>query len=791
VKTITYVEIDVPSFVPQSPDSTTTYRFALPSDYLPADVDAIPSIDAVSFSPATISLGEDLGQRASLQVTFRDHRHVFNGESFDQGSFWGKWRGRYGTKLRGCPLRLIYGVVGQTLAEMTTRHYIIETTSGPTPGAVYTIEAKDVLKFADDDRAQVPKLSNGTLVGVIAVDATIPDTPAYTRTLSPTGIGDYEYPASGYVCIGGKEIFSFTRVSDTLTLTGRAQLGSQAVAHDNNERVQIVKRYAGDDAADILYDLFVNYAGVPADYISLTEWQAETSEHLNVIYTRTITEPSSVKTLASELVEQAALAVWWDDQARRLRLQVLREISTDADTFDEDRIISGSLSVGEQPTKRISQIWTYYGKRDPTDSGANEDNFRAALATVDLAREYAYGSAAVRKVQAGWIETLSAAERINQIQISRFRDPPRSFSFDVFVNEVVTLATGYGLRWWANQDETGNPVTALIQVVRLTVHPDRIHVEAEEMLASGVIVLTNTVFLTTTGVLLQYTVPDDWNDSDNSVRVVAAGGGGAGNSDNGGGGGSGGAFSSKTNVVLSPGSPQPVVDYYVGAGGSGGTVGVNGGNTFFNGTTLAGSEVGAEGGTGAPGRSGGTGGRASVGTGTVKTSGGNGGIGAIAGESRAGGGGGGGAGGPNGDGAIGGGSSSDHDGGSGGGGADGGDPGVTGGEAGGNGGNNRNGYGGGTAAQPVGVDGGGGRGRNTYNSGGGLAGGQGGTGEQLWTQTVAPITSAGPGGGGGGGGSSYSGYNGGRYGGGGGGGGQNAPGGDGADGIIVLTWRSA
>src|SRR5688572_27869032 len=189
--TLTYIEVDVPSFIRQSPDAEETFRFALPADYLPNTIDCIPSIDSVSFTPARISLGQDLGIRADLSVTFKDHRHIFGSEPFAQGTFWSKWRGRYGLKLRGRNIRLIRGVLGQTLEQMETRHYVVESTEGPTPTGGYTIKAKDILKFADDDRAQAPVISNGNLAGSINNSTT-------AITLSPTGIGDVEYPASGF-----------------------------------------------------------------------------------------------------------------------------------------------------------------------------------------------------------------------------------------------------------------------------------------------------------------------------------------------------------------------------------------------------------------------------------------------------------------------------------------------------------------------------------------------------------------------------------------------------------------
>lgn len=757
-------------------DFLQTFRFAKPADYLSNTIDAFSICNDVNFSPSLISLGETLGTRAKLTVSLGDCLHSFKGEAHDQGTFWGKWRGRYGTKLRGRACRLIQGTADQDLASMDTRYYLIENTDGPTPQAVYTIQAQDVLKLADDDRSQAPAISDGSLQGSINSSTT-------SATLSPTGIGNLEYPTSGWLCFGGKEVVAFTRSGDVLTIT-RGQFGSVAVSHNAGDRAQLVLRYTGNDVADIIYDLLVTYAGIPASYINLAEWQAETAANLNVIYAATITEGTSVRKLVNELINQAALAVWWDDRAQKIRLQVLREISTDTDTFTEDRILAGSMQVKEQPDKRISQIWTYYGQRDPTDGGAKEDGFRAALATLDLETEAEYGTPAVTKISARWIETLSAAERLGQIQISRFRDPPRNFQFAVSFDENISVAAGYQLEWWANQDEDGNQVPALIQVTKVTRLADRVLVEAEEMLASGVIVLTHTVILTTTGSLLSWTVPATWNNSNNSIAVIAGGGGGANGGGSGGNGGGGGAFSRISNLTLTPGAS---VSYRVGSGGAAGS---DGSDTWFNGANLAASSVGAKAGTGGTGStSGGIGGAAASGVGTTKTSGGDGGNGATNGDNR-GGGGGGGAGGPNGDGADGGGDANNsHGGGAGGGAADGGSVGqVVGGGVGGDGGNNRNGFGGGTTSSPVGDEGGGGAGSSKNTA----EGGNGGAGEQYYTQTEAPIVSAGPGGGGGGGGERRTGYRGGLYGGGGGGGGKNSgPGGAGEQGVIVITWREA
>lgn len=458
-----------------------TLRFAKPTDYLPRDIDAIPSIVDVNYTPSVISLGQNLGERATLTITFQDHRHIFNGESFNSGTFWGKWRARYGQKLRGRSVRWIQGLLGQTLAEMETRHFVIESTDGPTPDGKYTIIAKDILKLADNDRAQAPRPSNGFIVANIDADDT-------AVTLSPSGIGNAEYPAGGHVAIGGKEICAFTRSGDDLTLT-RGQLSTEAISHEAGDRAQLVLRYVGEDPANIISDLFQTYAGVPSTYIPIAAWLAETEGFLQRLYTATIAEPTGVNKLVSELIEQAALAVWDDNLNQSIRLQVLRAISTTAAIYDEGNTIEGSLSSKEQPDSRISEVWTYFGQRNACEPVDRPDNYRSLAITADLESEGEYGGAAIKKIFSRWIPFggRQVAERLNNIQLGRFKDPPRRFTLSTWRYDEMSpiLGGGYRLKSWTIQDTTGAASDAPIQVTRLNPTPDHFELEGEEMLFSG------------------------------------------------------------------------------------------------------------------------------------------------------------------------------------------------------------------------------------------------------------------------------------------------------------------
>lgn len=468
-----------------------TLRFAKEAAYRPREIDAIPSITDVSYTPATISLGKDLGTRATLSVTFKDHPHSDTGEGFDkyladrdydpysQGTFWGKFRARQ-PFLRGKELRWFTGLVGEDLADMETRYFIIDSFDGPTPDGKYTLIAKDVLKLADGDRSQAPALSNGFLSADITASAT-------SFTMLPSGIGNAEYPLGGsdFLCIGGSEIVQFSRSGDTMTVV-RGLLGTTATTHKAQDRVQLVLRYAGVDPAVIVDQLLERYADVPASYITLAEWQAETAAYLGTVYTATICEPTSVATLVSELCEQAGLAIWDDNLAQQIRLKVLHGVLTDADTFTPSNTIEKSLTIKEQPATRLSRVQVYFGQKDPTKPLSNLDNFRSTSLAIDDDAEVDYGSASIKTIYSRWIPDggRSVADRLGAIVLGRFRDPPRRLTFATgrYADTDVDLGQGYLVQSFCVQDVAGAQASIPIQVTRVNPGPDRYSAEAEEML---------------------------------------------------------------------------------------------------------------------------------------------------------------------------------------------------------------------------------------------------------------------------------------------------------------------
>ncbi|WP_428029823.1 hypothetical protein [Ancylobacter sp.] len=442
----------------------------------------------MTLKSAIVSLGENLGERGSVTVEFSDSPWPDTGPGYDPyvterpydpfkvGTYWGKFRARQ-PYLRFRPLRIIRGTLGQSLAEMETRHFLVESIEGPSLDGRFSITAKDALKMADEDRAQAPRPSNGFLTADITSGAT-------TATLAPSGVGNAEYPASGLVAIGGKEICAFTRVADVLTLT-RAQYGTVAVAHEAQDRVQVCVEYLGKTPAFIIADLFQTYADMPSDFIQIAEWEFECATYLRRVYSGLIAEPTGVNKLVSAMIQQAALAVWWDEIDRKVRLQVLRQIPSDAEVIDDSVMIAESLKVREQTDKRVSQVWTYFRIANPLKKSDDADNYRSAALTIDAQAQDDYGAPAIKTIFARWIPPFGrqVALRVNDIQLGRFRDPPRKFTFKTFpgAGPMPLLGRGFLLASRVLQADTGEPDSIPVQVISQKATASGYDVTAEEM----------------------------------------------------------------------------------------------------------------------------------------------------------------------------------------------------------------------------------------------------------------------------------------------------------------------
>ena len=476
-------------------EETQVLRLAVSTAALSRDIIAVPNISDIRYTPPEIMIGRGIGARSSVTIQCGDHPFPDTGpggdkyvsergyHAFERGSFWGKVKARY-PFLRGRGLRWYTGTVNDTLETMEERSFVIDRIEGPDTSGAVRIIAKDPLSVLDNKRAKAPSLSPCSVAEAsISDSATVftltPDDPAFLA----------QYPASGKVALGGKEIVSYTRSGSTMTIV-RGQNNTEAVSHDGGSRVQLCLEYSAESPADILYELFTVYGNVDPSFISLSNWEAEVDEFLGFAYSGLVAEPRNVVELVNEVCESAGISIWWDDIQDTVQLQTVRRATIAGNVYDENTVLQSSFSQKEQPETRVSQAWVYFGQINPIETD-DPNNFSESVLNVSLQSETDYGTPSIRETYSRWIPRggFASASNVANITLSRFSLPPRMFQFSILRDSgapVPRLGSGAIVKSFFTQDPTGAAEDIECQITSLRATDATWDVTGEEFTRSDV-----------------------------------------------------------------------------------------------------------------------------------------------------------------------------------------------------------------------------------------------------------------------------------------------------------------
>lgn len=467
--------LDTPNFN----NTVKTYRFcATSSGKVPVGLDAIPCLVGINITPAVIDAGKGLGLRAQCEITLRDFPHsdiridpYVDGRTYipiNQGSFFGKFKAR-NPYYNGRVMRVYSGYLEDDgsfdISNFEKRTYFLDGFDGIDANGIVKITAKDILKLAGDDRSVCPKPSVGKINADITNSAT-------TATLTPTGVGALDYPASGYIRIGS-EVCSFTRSSDVLTIV-RGLKGTAATTHKRGDTVQLCKDIVGQTVQDIVYDLLVNYCGVDSGYINMADWNAEQTAYLTRLYSALITAPVGVSKLLTELCEQVGILLFWDEINEELILKSVRPNSvseTVTDLTADYHLLADSLKLKDLNDDRVNEVWVYYGLIDFTKNLEEESNYKLLYVGANVSDQSTNKNRDVRikKIFSRWItETASrAAVELAQKYLERYALAPVEANFNLDAKDgSLALADFVRINSRQYQDFYGQNLDLLLQIVK-------------------------------------------------------------------------------------------------------------------------------------------------------------------------------------------------------------------------------------------------------------------------------------------------------------------------------------
>lgn len=443
---------------------TRTITFGKQQSSLPANEYIIPFLISTTTSPSTINPTNGnknispLGTRAVANIVFQDAPHsdllvdpYLSGRTYvplNNGTFWTKWLAR-NPYYQNRPIRIYEGYEGQAIGDMQVRNYLIDSINGPDNNGRVTITAKDPLKLTDTQKSQAPFITAGELNANITAVAT-------SLVVKKGTSGDY--PASGTVRINDELMTYTSRVESTvggelfITLSGitRATDGSIAAAHDAGDNVQNCLRYTNQFVWDVVYDLLVNYAKIPASFINYAEWNTEGNTWLYSFNVSTlISQPTGVGELLYELMEQVLFYIWWDERDQKIKLRAIKPYIQSAPLLtDDSSIIADSVSYSTDPKNRVSQVWVFYNPQNRALKVDEESNYRqvSVIADLELESPDAYGESRIRKVYARWIIGDNQAYNLSVRLLNASRDNPKYMKFrvdakdrDIWTADVIDI----------------------------------------------------------------------------------------------------------------------------------------------------------------------------------------------------------------------------------------------------------------------------------------------------------------------------------------------------------------
>lgn len=458
--------------------TTKEYKFCEPTSEIPFGEELYPVLDKnIQKAATSVTGGSGLGKRAVINVDIGDFPHHDRGidpyhsertyNAFEQGTFWGKWLAR-NPYYEGRTLKIGYGYIGETFSwnDFEFQEYDIVDIHGVTNKKVKII-GKDILVRTYDRKAQYPSLNTGVLDAGIAAGAG-------SAILSPVGIGDAEYSASGTLSIGS-EAFTFTRAGDNLTLTANSQWGTLQEAHDAGDTVQECVTWSSVNVTTVLDELLTTGAGIPSSYIPSAEWATEAAAWLSLAnVTGILMKPESIEKVIGELSTSFLFDIWWDSVSQAVKIKALSpELGGETiNRFTEvSNIIKGSLKIQRDSKQRFTEVRVFYDKANFSEDDKTE-NFKVVKVSTnpELASPDLYDGNSIKTVKSRWFDSLAQANTLSSRLLARFSTTPETVTFDLDQKDYanIEMAGRADINSWQFQDKSGANTDKRFQILEIT-----------------------------------------------------------------------------------------------------------------------------------------------------------------------------------------------------------------------------------------------------------------------------------------------------------------------------------
>lgn len=423
-----------------------TLRFGKPNTALPLGLNILPYLVSVSTTPTRVNVGGrpgrdgSFGKRSSVTIVMKDAPHSDNlvdpyipdrpfSDQLERSTFWAKWLARNPFYV-GRDIRVLEGYVGQDLASMQTRHYIIDKVEGPDAQNNVSIRASDILRIADDKKAVTPEPTDGEL------EQDIDDVTAVIPVNADSGT----YDLGGGILRIDNEVIRYTSGvfgGGLFSLLGgvRGSDGTEAATHKEGATVQRCVEFTGLKGWEVA-SAILKIAGVPASFITDADWAAEADKWAGgfEVY-RLLTEPTGIAKMVGELCQQCLFYLWWDERNQQVKLKAVRPpLPSELITLTEDLdIIQGSFRPKVRPEERITEVWIHHQLTSAVGKSDDSESYQRTRLRVDpeASTPEKYGDRVKYEITAVWLTGDAQVSPLSFRILSRYKDNPRYATFQL------------------------------------------------------------------------------------------------------------------------------------------------------------------------------------------------------------------------------------------------------------------------------------------------------------------------------------------------------------------------
>jgi len=366
---------------------------------------ARPYVKTVTQLPT--KLAEKLTVKARVKITMLDEESddlgidpYVNNRASVQGSYWKKFIAR-NPNYEGWDVKVYQGFTDIDEADYQQRWKGTLENILHSKGVV-TLDTVDTL--ATIDKVEIPKIEAELVATVSSSDTEV----VLTTIIKPDG---EQIATSGYVQIED-EIIQYAGINvpaNQLTGCTRGVFVTVAAAHEENERVSLVKYYAPDNPFDILQTIWDDAGGdYSADFDTAAWAYWRDWPKTDVDFSAIITEDDSAD-LAELFWEIATLLdvhIWQNEEQK---ISVMRKIGNEpgreyATVTDAANIIDSSTKTDYNAKSRKSRTNIYWGKKAIGDLD-NPASFEHVSSIVDADAEGVdgYNGEASETIKTRWV----------------------------------------------------------------------------------------------------------------------------------------------------------------------------------------------------------------------------------------------------------------------------------------------------------------------------------------------------------------------------------------------------